>query len=407
MKGMSLFSTRLPWVAATAFLMACLDLTIPPQRMLDAGFDASTGGTDVRQSISTSLGTGGMSAQPGSGGAAGRDATADAPMPVGGTDGGAGGMGGTVPPSTADSAVVNADVGLVLDVSLPSDLRTPGTGGSGTGGSGGGGTVGAGGTGKGGSGSGGTVTGTGGNGGATTGTDGNGTGGKGTGGGGQGGTGGGQGGTGASPMIISIDFVGGVPGGAGTVAMGAGETAGAKPASHWNSAGQTSGSRSSLVAGDGTTTGASVTWNTPVVSGKSGIWSVWMSDAPGDARMMNGYLDPWANASPAVITMSGLPAPLSSGYDVYVYCYGYVDSGVTLSYQYAIGTTTRSVRQVGPSATTFPGHTLAPEGGSGTYVVFKNVSGSSFTLTAQPVASTTTLERAPVNGIQVVYPPGS
>jgi hypothetical protein len=189
--------------------------------------------------------------------------------------------------------------------------------------------------------------------------------------------------------------------------MAAAESAGVKPSTHWNSAAGTSGTLSSLAAGDGATTTAAATWNVPVVSGQAGSWSVFIPDAPGDVRMMNGYLDPWANASPATVTVSGLPAAMSGGYDVYVYCYGQVDSGVTLSYQYKIGSTTHSVQQTGPSATTFPGYTLALEGGSGTYVVFRNVSGTGFTLTAQPPVSTTGLERSPVNGIQVVYPSGS
>ena len=81
-------------------------------------------------------------------------------------------------------------------------------------------------------------------------------------------------------------------------------------------------------------------------------------------------------------------------------------------YEYRIGSTTYSVTQTGPSASTFPGYALASGGdagtaGAGNYVVFHNVTGSSFTLTAQPRASTWGMERAPVNGIQVVYPSGS
>jgi hypothetical protein len=43
----------------------------------------------------------------------------------------------------------------------------------------------------------------------------------------------------------------------------------------------------------------------------------------------------------------------------------------------------------------------------GNYVVFRNVTGSSFTLTAQPMPSTWGIQRAPVNGMQIVYPSGS
>jgi hypothetical protein len=59
-------------------------------------------------------------------------------------------------------------------------------------------------------------------------------------------------------------------------------------------------------------------------------------------------------------------------------------------------------------ATTFGGYVLAPEGGAGNYVVFRNVTETGFTLTAQPMTgSTDQLFRAPVNGIQIVYPAGS
>jgi len=39
--------------------------------------------------------------------------------------------------------------------------------------------------------------------------------------------------------------------------------------------------------------------------------------------------------------------------------------------------------------------------------VFRNLSGTSFQLTARPVGSINGVERAPVNGIQIVYPSGS
>ena len=67
--------------------------------------------------------------------------------------------------------------------------------------------------------------------------------------------------------------------------------------------------------------------------------------------------------------------------------------------------TTITVSQTGPSPSTFPGQTLAPAGGAGSYVVFHNVSGATFTLTATPGTGPQT--RAPVNGIQIVWPPGS
>jgi hypothetical protein len=215
-------------------------------------------------------------------------------------------------------------------------------------------------------------------------------------------------------MIISIRFVGGKTGGApGTTTMGSTETAGFKPAMYWNSAtSNTNGTSplSSLLASDGSTTSASVTWNA------TGTWTVPFNDvsgaALGDAHMMNGFLEA-RDADSATISVT-LPSSMSGAYDVYVYCYGNIDLS-TRTYQFTIGSTTHIVSQTGHSATLFsalPGHTPAPAAGgtgAGTYVVFQNVTGTSFTLTATPAGSTATVPalRAPVNGIQIVYPAGS
>ena len=124
--------------------------------------------------------------------------------------------------------------------------------------------------------------------------------------------------------------------------------------------------------------------------------------------MMNGYLDPRATASQATITVIGLASPISSGYDVYVYCFGDMTSADSRPARYTIGSTTHNVvRTEPPLVTRFSGYTLAPEAGAGNYVVFKNVTGASFKLTAPPEASASGAVQAPVNGIRVVYPSGS
>ena len=149
-----------------------------------------------------------------------------------------------------------------------------------------------------------------------------------------------------------------------------------------------------------------VTWNSPAMGTAPGEWKNPYPDAPGNARMMNGYLDPSAAATPATITVSGLPATITTGgYDVYVYVVGDIPSAGTRTYRYAIGGTTFTVSQTGPAPTTFPGFTLAPPNGAGNYVVFRAVTGASFTLTATPGTGTQT--RSPVNGIQIVSPTGS
>jgi len=217
------------------------------------------------------------------------------------------------------------------------------------------------------------------------------------------------------PQILSIDFVGGMPNGSaapsGTVAMAASESAGVKPATHWNSATGATGTLPSLVLANGVATAAFASWTMTPIDGAIDTWSNSFVDAPGDTRMMNGYLDPRSSTLPATISVTGLPDTMNGGYDVYVYCYSYINSSDTRLYEYSIGSTTYSVTQTGPSTSTFPGYTLASgaDGGSagaGNYVVFRNVSGPGFTLTAQPRTSTYGTQRAPVNGIQIVYPSG-
>ncbi len=57
------------------------------------------------------------------------------------------------------------------------------------------------------------------------------------------------------------------------------------------------------------------------------------------------------------------------------------------------------MRQTGPTPSTFMGYSHAANGGYGNYVVFRQVKGPSFTLTAIPGTSPA---RAPVNGIQII-----
>jgi hypothetical protein len=213
---------------------------------------------------------------------------------------------------------------------------------------------------------------------------------------------------------VSIDFVGGNTsmggaGGATLVAapmMAATEVAGFKPAANWNAAAGITGTIANLARSDAAATGAMLSWNSPAMGMNPGEWKNTYTDAPGDARMMNGYLDPSVTSMPATITVSALPAAITSGgYDVYVYMAGNIPNAATRTYQYAIGTTSFMVSQTGPSGTTFPGYTLAPAGGAGTYIVFRNLTTASFTLTATPGTGTAT--RAPVNGLQIVAPTGS
>jgi hypothetical protein len=395
--------------AAAALLAACVDLTPPLSLQLDAGRgdgraasdtgaaggggtlgpDAASGGAGGSTAASGGAATGGttQTATGGAGGGGGgiADSKGDAAA-TGGTAGNeAGGTGGV---DTIDAAAdadaappqdVGIDVPVSVDAGLPSDIGLGGLDMAQTGGSDGPRTDSS----------------------ADSGTD----------------EAGGPGDAGAdaavAPIIISIDFVGGQPAGSGVwgvVAMDPNESAGVKRAAHWNSATGDTGTLTALVSSSSSATAASASWSVPELGGVS-TWSNAFTDAPGDTRMMNGYLDPRSVDQPGTISVTDLPAQVSSGYDVYVYCYSAVDSGDTRNYQYTIGSTTYSVSQPALTTSSFPGYALASGGdggtaGAGNYVVFRNLTGRSFTLIAQPRPSTWGVQRAPVNGIQVVYPSG-
>lgn len=187
------------------------------------------------------------------------------------------------------------------------------------------------------------------------------------------------------PVVISIDFVG------GGIPMAPTETAGVFPAAEWNSAAGASGALPALVESDGTASAAAVTWD------GGGVWQLPVTDAPGDTRMMTGYLDP---RTTSIVAVSGLPGTLTAtGYDVYVYANGDVPANITRAASYAIGAVTHVVTE--PELSAFSGTFIeAVNGGFGNYVVFRGITGASFTLTVRPVSGTGL--RAPINGLQIV-----
>jgi hypothetical protein len=217
------------------------------------------------------------------------------------------------------------------------------------------------------------------------------------------------------PAILSIDFVGGVSSTtlAGKIVvipspiLEPGDSAGVKAAKNWYSAQGGTGISDVLTLSDGTMSSATVMWSSPSTTAETGVWRINLTDAPGDPRMMNGYLDPLSPSAPATVKVSNLPAPFSTrGYDVYVYSVGDIPDTTTRASKYTIGSTSIIVSQTGPTPTgVFTGFKRAQNNGSGNYMVFQAVTGGSFTLTATPSSGTPT--RAPVNGIQIVSPPGS
>ncbi len=217
---------------------------------------------------------------------------------------------------------------------------------------------------------------------------------------------------GGESVALSIDFVGGRSStGAGPmtfvsdVPMSVSEVAGVKPAAQWNGAVGPIGSLPNLTLSNNVVTTAAVSWTSQNSAAGPGVWNHKYAETPGDVRMMNGYLDPLSSSSPATVTVSNLPIALTtSGYDVYVYSSGEITTATTRTCRYAIGNMSYTVTEVGPTSTTFPGFTEARDGGKGNYMVFRKLTSASFTLVATP--GTTATPRAPINGIQIVSPPG-
>ena len=202
------------------------------------------------------------------------------------------------------------------------------------------------------------------------------------------------------PRIISIDFVGAAP-----VPMGPTEVAGIKPAANWNSAPGATGTLSTLVDQFGAVVpGLVVKWT----SQGGGVFSLWTVDRPGDARMFNGYLDPIG--APAMIQIQGVPDAASAArFDMYLYAMGSIAmAGNDRTSTYAIPSIQLGLSQRSPSPATaadLPVYMKATNGGFGNYVQFARVSGTAFTILATP--GTGLITRAPVNGLQIVLPPGT
>lgn len=186
---------------------------------------------------------------------------------------------------------------------------------------------------------------------------------------------------------VGIDFTG-----TGS-AMGAAEQAGVIATANWNSAsGASRTTPLALIDETGAASGATVTW-----SSNNG-WRVPITDAPGNARMMAGYLDT-SDTSVTTVTVAGLA---NAAYDVYVYADG-DNANVAKTAAYRIsgaGITTTTVNLTDPIDTNFSGTFTQAAGGSGNYVKFSVVA-SGFTVTATPGASAGN-KRAPINALQIV-----
>jgi hypothetical protein len=189
---------------------------------------------------------------------------------------------------------------------------------------------------------------------------------------------------------ISIDFVG------EDVAMATTEVAGVVVEPNWNDAtGASSTSPLALLDSTGTGTTATVTWNS------ADIWETPITDQPGNARMMKGYLDTGSTTT-TTVTVAGLPTH-AAGYKVYLYADG--DNGsATRTGIYTIsgaGITTTTISLIDAASTNFSGTFTQANSSAGNYVVF-TINATGFTLSATGGTASDGFPRAPVNGIQIV-----
>jgi hypothetical protein len=192
---------------------------------------------------------------------------------------------------------------------------------------------------------------------------------------------------------IGIDFVGTSP-----ATMAPAESAGVVAKMNWNTAaGAASAASLSLVDDAGTRTNATASWSAP-----GGGWMTPIADAPGDARMMKGYLDT-GSSSVTTVTVAGLAA---AAYDVYVYVDGdnkIYDRGAAYTISGA-GITTTTINVTDAANTNFASGFTRGDNSTGNYVRFSiAASGATgFTLEARPTTPETGTRRAPVNAIQIV-----
>ncbi|MBI1370770.1 MAG: hypothetical protein GC162_19210 [Planctomycetes bacterium] len=191
---------------------------------------------------------------------------------------------------------------------------------------------------------------------------------------------------------IAINFVGGGNGTAGTPAsMNVQEIAGVIGQSHWNqvanngsttTGGAQSGSSLDLVDSLGATTTADVSWT----SGNT--YNVTNGSTAGDNRMLAGYLDNHGTVNVSQIQYSY--------YDVYVYTDSDRPTNVSDTYKLtdALSNLFTAVSVEG----TFDG--ILTQGRD--YVVFHNITGSTFSLTSTQLSGN---GAGPINGIQIVAVP--
>ena len=197
----------------------------------------------------------------------------------------------------------------------------------------------------------------------------------------------------AQAQMIGVDF----SGGARTPISGT-ETAGVVAQQNWNNLSTTSGSLSSVIDNSNTTvSGLTVTWGT---DGSNDFWPFGGGAFanPGDTNLFSDTLQSRTSTpdgtQPWRVTFSVTGITYAS-YDIYVYTagntgdVGLVNLNGTWSGNAPVGGTSTYFTQTGGAASSFieanPAQTTySTTAAAANYVLFTDVTGSSFTLNAQP-----------------------
>lgn len=189
------------------------------------------------------------------------------------------------------------------------------------------------------------------------------------------------------------------------------ETAGVVPQDNWNNlTGATGTGVGSLVydnVGTPTPSAATVTWTSPNTwrSGNNNAFP-----AGPDRKLVSGYLDTGNTAATGIsITVNNIdPVFTSGGYDVYVYFVS--DSGANRGGAYRLNDGNTNVVKYGSTMATPSSYVEDPGTDQnlsidGNYLRFRQLTGTSFTLTTDTTLTSPNGFRAPINAIQIVPSP--
>lgn len=173
-------------------------------------------------------------------------------------------------------------------------------------------------------------------------------------------------------------------------------------------AGNTTGGNSiSLFDSHGNNNAASLTSTLAPTGGFTNFSDVspGVSGNTGDSGMFQSYLNFGGSAPGETLTISGLGGDFASGYDVYIYFEGNLDRtyGFTIGGQTIWGTDSLDNSDINNDGIIEFAEGIGVSSGtanSSNYVVFRGLSGASFTISAQTLGG-----RAVINGLQIVAIP--